>query len=462
MLASVFVKPGTSVVTKVLHGGAVRYHRHAASADRFRMALGLPVYLQRLCTTVTHTLASLHYHCSICKQNLAKNMVSWKILIPVTQNHGGFHTYMPASLYKRITEQSCDPRPIPHKQISKSSHTLPQNCTRYSAAGRTGMKHHLTCSLHQSAIHTDLSHRAYSTCALTVKDTLIDWTGKLEAAQVPEACLAVEYIISYILGVSRELERHASVVLSEAELTEVDRLMTCRLARMPLQYILGEWDFHSVTLKMRPPVFIPRPETEQLVELALECLQGMKMPRILEIGCGSGAICISLLNCIHNLQCVALDHSKHAIELTQLNAANNKVSDRLLLVKGKVTREKMPSLPQDNFSLIISNPPYVLRKDLLNVQPEIMVYEDMRALDGGKEGLDVIKAILIHSRYLLPDGHSVILEVDPCHCHLIPAWLEKQPNLQLKLTEVFKDFNGKDRFIKLLKCAKHVKKNIFV
>ncbi|KAK8725160.1 hypothetical protein OTU49_010728 [Cherax quadricarinatus] len=108
--------------------------------------------------------------------------------------------------------------------------------------------------------------------------------------------------MSHILGVpQKELEKLTSVVLSKEILTEVDRLMTCRLARMPLQYILGEWDFHSVTLKMRPPVFIPRPETEQLVELALECLQGIHTPRVLEIGCGSGAISLSLLHSINNL-----------------------------------------------------------------------------------------------------------------------------------------------------------------
>lgn len=71
--------------------------------------------------------------------------------------------------------------------------------------------------------------------------------------------------------------------------------------RMPVQYILGEWDFHLVTLKMCPPVFIPRPETEQLVEIALSSLQGIKKPRVLEIGCGCGAISLALLHSIKDV-----------------------------------------------------------------------------------------------------------------------------------------------------------------
>ncbi|XP_071539235.1 MTRF1L release factor glutamine methyltransferase [Panulirus ornatus] len=150
--------------------------------------------------------------------------------------------------------------------------------------------------------------------------------------------------------------------------------MTCRLLRMPLQYILGEWDFHSVTLRMKPPVFIPRPETEQLVELALLCLQGIKRPQVLEIGCGSGAISLSLLHSVGDLQCVAVDQSKHATDLTMLNASNLGVTDRLSVVQGKVTEKSMPCLPHEKFDLILSNPPYVLRKDLLNVEPEIMMF----------------------------------------------------------------------------------------
>lgn len=78
------------------------------------------------------------------------------------------------------------------------------------------------------------------------------------------------------------------------------------LYRMPVQYIIGEWDFHNITLKMRPPVFIPRPETESLVEKALEHMQGISAPKVLEIGCGSGAISLSLLKCMNEVSEIVL------------------------------------------------------------------------------------------------------------------------------------------------------------
>lgn len=150
---------------------------------------------------------------------------------------------------------------------------------------------------------------------------------------------------------------------------------------------------------------------------------------------------------------MAVDQSKHATDLTMLNASNLGVTDRLSVVQGKVTEKRMPCLPHEKFDLILSNPPYVLRKDLLNVEPEIMIYEDIRALDGGREGLDIVKPILMHCQHFLFDGCALLIEVDPCHRYLIPAWMEKQSNLKLKISDIFQDFNGKDRFIKLIKFS---------
>ncbi|KAG7170610.1 MTRF1L release factor glutamine methyltransferase-like isoform X2 [Homarus americanus] len=418
---------------------------------RFRMA-AVRLCSQRLRISSRQRCMSSYYRYSTCNTSSTEILVQDKSSQHSLKNQFECHTLSFINVNKKLPHQSCFfPKVTNILTSMKSVCKLPQNDIRYSPLSRLNIKHRPRYALHQSQTHTD---RSYSTRADTVKDTLNDWTEKLEAADVPEASLAVEYIISHILDIPRmELHRYASLTLSEEMLTEIERLMTCRLARMPLQYILGEWDFHSITLKVRPPVFIPRPETEKLVELALECLQGIKAPRILEIGCGSGAICLSLLHILGDLHCVAVDQSKHAIEVTALNAASLRVTDRLTLVEGKVTSEKMPSLPQECFDLIISNPPYMLRKDLLNVQPEIMIYEDMRALDGGKEGLDVIKAVIKHSQHLLPGGHALLLEVDPCHCYLIPTWMEKQPTLKLNMSKVFQDFNGKDRFIKFVKLS---------
>lgn len=87
----------------------------------------------------------------------------------------------------------------------------------------------------------------------------------------------------------------AGVKLSSQQLSYFERLCECRIARMPIQYIIGEWDFRDLTLKMKPPVFIPRPETEELVELILQQFDSKNAMRFMEVGCGSGAICLALL-----------------------------------------------------------------------------------------------------------------------------------------------------------------------
>ncbi|XP_066969367.1 MTRF1L release factor glutamine methyltransferase-like [Macrobrachium rosenbergii] len=159
--------------------------------------------------------------------------------------------------------------------------------------------------------------------------------------------------------------------------SEMERLMTCRLARMPVQYIVGNWDFHSVTIKLRPPVFIPRPETEQLVDFAALRLSKWNENKSQPVSAGEIVIenhaKTANYRKTYKLRCVALDQSRHAIELTEENATSLGVLQRLTLVHQKVTVDKEPHLPYDTFDLIVSNPPYVLRKDLMNVQPEIMM-----------------------------------------------------------------------------------------
>ncbi|XP_076064485.1 hemK methyltransferase 1 isoform X2 [Oratosquilla oratoria] len=289
---------------------------------------------------------------------------------------------------------------------------------------------------------------------LLVPETLDEWVEMLEGAEVPEARLSVEHIVAHVLGVPRSaLSRLSEYRMSEEQSQDLERLLTCRMARMPLQYVLGEWEFHCVTLSMRPPVFIPRQETEQLVELAIQRLQGIEEdPWVLEIGCGSGAISLALLVSLPKMKCIAIDHSQHAIKLTKENAHSLGLQSRLHLVEAKVTQEKFPPMPSEKkFDLIISNPPYVLRKDLLAVDPEIMLYEDLRALDGGKDGLDVIKPILLHSQHLMHKESTLLLEMDPCHQYLIPNWCQQQRDLSLKVKEVHKDFTGRKRFIEFVK-----------
>jgi release factor glutamine methyltransferase len=211
---------------------------------------------------------------------------------------------------------------------------------------------------------------------------------------------------------------------------------------MPVQYLVGSWDFHNITLDLRPPVFIPRPETEQLVEVVLARLP--PGPRhLLEVGPGSGALGLALLAARPDLALTAVERSTAAVELTRHNAELLGLQDRVTIIHERVETVKL----DQTFDAVVSNPPYVLRKDLAKLAPEIHVYEDLRALDGGPEGLDVILPILDLAGHVLSEGGLVALEVDPCHPLLLPPKLDT-----FCITETLKDFRDKERFLVLRRC----------
>ncbi|XP_053455933.1 MTRF1L release factor glutamine methyltransferase isoform X2 [Nycticebus coucang] len=225
---------------------------------------------------------------------------------------------------------------------------------------------------------------------------------------------------------------------------------------MPLQYILGEWDFQGLNLKMVPPVFIPRPETEELVEWVLEAITQRSHavgaqggPLILEVGCGSGAISLSLLSKLPQSQVIAVDKEVAAISLTHENAQRLRLQDRIQIIPLDVTSEGSWKhlLSWGSMDLIISNPPYVFHQDMELLAPEILSYEDPVALDGGEEGMDIITQILVLAPQVLKYSGSIFLEVDPRHPELVSSWLQSHPDLYLNLVAVHRDFCGRPRFL---------------
>ena len=275
----------------------------------------------------------------------------------------------------------------------------------------------------------------------TVRALLLTTTQRLEQEDVPEPELTARYLLSHVLGGSLHShhERHLDSCLASEQEQELQRLVLCRLARMPLQYLLGSWDFHDISLELRPPVFIPRPETEQLVNEVLRLLP--PGPRhLLEVGPGSGALGLALLSARPDLTLTAVERSGAAVELCRRNAELLGLEERVTWLHTRVETLQLA----ETFDAVVSNPPYVLRKDLAKLAPEIHVYEDLRALDGGAEGLDVILPIMELAENVLkdPDHGFVALEVDPCHPHILPPKLDT-----FYVAEVIKDFRDKDRFM---------------
>jgi len=288
-----------------------------------------------------------------------------------------------------------------------------------------------------------------------------------EGNNISEPQSSANHLVAKVVGTTNieKLSNLSHQSLSSDQELKLARYVECRLARMPVQYIVGDWDFRQLTLQMRPPVFIPRPETEELVGHVLTHLQGIPNQteplNVVEVGCGSGAICLSLLKeSVANLRVLAIDQSENACELTEdnfeSNGLNTKEESSLKIVQCKLSKEEedfglQNMIAPDSLDLIVSNPPYILRKDVTNLPEEIKVYEDLRAVDGGKHGLDVIEPLLMFASKCLKPNSCMFLEVDPCHAYLVPQMIKELNAQKMSLSRVIKDFCGVDRFLVLCK-----------
>uniref|UniRef100_A0A1Q3FF60 peptide chain release factor N(5)-glutamine methyltransferase n=1 Tax=Culex tarsalis TaxID=7177 RepID=A0A1Q3FF60_CULTA len=309
-------------------------------------------------------------------------------------------------------------------------------------------------ALTRSNLCTDALSSSQAAISTTVRTVQDKWTSRFQTENIPEATTSIVNILAHVLQLPcpGDVDKNKDAVLSDAQLAKVEELCECRLARMPVQYIIREWDFRDMTLKMVPPVFIPRPETEELVELILQQIDTEKEFNFLEIGCGSGAITLSLLKQIPKATAIALDQSKLACELTMENAKRYNFSEKLRIFKHKLVDKLPDELADHRFDMIVSNPPYVPSGQLLRLDPEVKVYEDLRALDGGPDGLTVIKTILSLASDHLADEGILWLEVDTSHPPLIAAYLEEHgERLGLRYVSSYKDLFRKERFVEIVK-----------
>ncbi|XP_068615886.1 MTRF1L release factor glutamine methyltransferase-like [Brachionichthys hirsutus] len=284
---------------------------------------------------------------------------------------------------------------------------------------------------------------------------------------VTEPDSSSHHIIAHLLG-AKTIESvepgKLTEFLSREQTEQMWKLCTRRLSRMPVQYVIEEWDFRDLTLKMRPPVFIPRPATEELVELVLTDLDRKPSPgpdadaqhAFLEVGCGSGAISLSLLKSRPQLKAVALDQSLDAVNLTRENALRLGLQDRLQVYHADVLKD--PEIVLDicgPVSTLVSNPPYLFSGDLSSLEPEIYRFEDHAALDGGEDGLTVIQRILALAPQILSNHGRVYLEVDHRHPSLIRRWVELNVE-ELQHVETHHDVTGRQPFCIFQKGNAHL------
>jgi release factor glutamine methyltransferase len=228
---------------------------------------------------------------------------------------------------------------------------------------------------------------------------VLNWTQKKFADKgIPSPRLEAEVLLAHVLGATRvALYTGFDKPLEEPELAGYRELIRRRLAGEPVAYLVGEQEFWSLPLAVDPRVLIPRRDTETLVEVALRL--GKTARRVADIGTGSGAVALALAKELPAAEVVATDASEGALAVARANAERNGLAARVRLVAGDLTG------PLDGvFELIVSNPPYVPRGQLPRLAPEVQ-REPRAALDGGPDGLDVLRRLIPAARaHLAPGG----------------------------------------------------------
>ncbi len=199
---------------------------------------------------------------------------------------------------------------------------------------------------------------------------------------------------------------HPEYLLTERQAVAFDCVIRRRAGREPFQYITGRKEFYGLDFVVSPDVLIPRPETEILVEDAIEILSKLVNPSFCEIGVGSGCISVSILHNVKTARAVGVDISDTALSTAQNNAENHSVSDRIMFRKADVY-EALDSI----FDLIVSNPPYVPDGDLGSLQIEVGLFEPHQALFGGSDGLDVVRRIIDRAPAFLNPHGTILIEI---------------------------------------------------
>jgi release factor glutamine methyltransferase len=263
----------------------------------------------------------------------------------------------------------------------------------------------------------------------------------LRSAGVDEARLDAELLLGHVLGLERStILARPERELTPKELTLYRELIRRRAAREPLPYIVGRREFFGLDLVVDERVLIPRPETELLVEQALHLARRAAHPLLVaDVGAGSGAIAVALAVHLPQAAVYALDASPAALAVTAENAHRHGVAGRVHCLESDL----LSALPMP-VDLIAANLPYIAAPEWPALPPEIREWEPRRALDGGPEGLDAIRRLLMQAQAFLRPGGALLLEIGSGQGAAVTALARTYLSAEVQLMQ---DYAGLDRLV---------------
>ena len=231
-------------------------------------------------------------------------------------------------------------------------------------------------------------------------------TKILKEKKIPSSILDSELLMSKTLNKTREeILTNLDQKIEKKNILVFKKYLKRRSRNEPIAYIFKEKEFWGNKFYVNNNTLIPRPETELLVDKLLNIYKQKKIS-ILDIGTGSGCIIISLLINLKNSNGIGIDISNKAILLAKKNRIIHKLSNRL-----KLSTQSFDKIYGKKFDLIVSNPPYIPKKDIKNLSEDIKKYEPRMALDGGNDGLDLVKKVIYKSKHILKIKGTLALEI---------------------------------------------------
>ena len=276
----------------------------------------------------------------------------------------------------------------------------------------------------------------------TIKTALQTASNQLQSAGIESSQLDARLLLQAVLGINHStLISEIDRLLSQAEMQDFDEFIKRRQKREPVHRIIGQKEFWGLNLNISEAVLEPRADTECLVDAVLAFVDGQGRKndplRIADIGTGSGAIVLALLSEFPNATAIASDISQTALRVAQANAKKNKMEDRILFLHGSYLEPL-----SGKFDLIVSNPPYIPSKEILELEPEVRENDPALALDGGVDGLDAYRSMLGDSSNKLEPGGRVFFEIGYDQADDVSKLANDNDWVTIKIT---KDYGGNDR-----------------
>ena len=242
---------------------------------------------------------------------------------------------------------------------------------------------------------------------MTIKQALIKGVTVLKLEKISTPKLKARLLLQYVLKKPRQyLIVYDNQQLTDKEEQEYLKYVELLTQGEPIEHITHQKEFMKLNFYVDENVLIPRQDTEVLVEEVIKIAKKIKTKKILDLCTGSGAIAISLAKYLENIQLTAVDISRKALDIAMANAKNNHVQDKITFVESNLFQD----LRQEKYDLIVSNPPYIRRKELETLDKEVRK-EPRLALDGGEDGLDFYRNIMDKGYEYLKYGGYICLEI---------------------------------------------------